>query len=444
MGQIAMLRRRFLAIGGDKGYLSEEDFDRIQRQSEDVGSIETLWGFQLFGAFDRNRTGRVNFEEFVLGFASIQRVAQVGSRVPHSITLNRRSRTHMLEWQRKPRTVLIVKKRRDAEVTAAADMVGKWLQKRGMQVLVEHGVYHSELPHFAPLSYSAPGPGPSLSPDVDFMVSLGGDGTLLHAFSMFDCEEVVPPCVSFGLGSLGFLTPFRISEFEAILEQVIAAHDGEGVAVSLRSRLRCEVFPPEKKRKSTEDPSHQIYRSAERGVKIERGDQDWWLTLPGPTASNAVHVVLNECLIDRGTAPYLCALKLLVDGHEITTVQADGLIIATPSGSTAYSLSAGGSMVAPNVAGTLLTPLAPHTLSFRPLVVDAGAKIEILVPETARATARVTFDGRNMMQVARGGSVRIDTSMCPVPLVSMQPSEWFQSIRNKLNWNVRTEQKALK
>merc|ERR1712217_995800 len=127
------------------------------------------------------------------------------------------------------------------------------------------------------------------------------------------------------------------------------------MGISLRSRLRCEALP-----------------DGDRAEGKSKG---------------RVHVVLNECLIDRGTSPHLCLMELAVDGHVVTTVQADGLIVSTPSGSTAYSLSVGGSMVAPSVAGTLLTPIAPHTLSFRPVVVDAGATIEITVSQFSRGDA---------------------------------------------------------
>lgn len=130
------------------------------------------------------------------------------------------------------------------------------------------------------------------------------------------------------------------------------------------------------------------------------------------------HHVLNECLVDRGASPSLVCLECYIDGHHITSVQvcsrqecrlliwicmrgrqllkargmqADGLIIATPSGSTAYSMAAGGPMAAPSVPCSLLTPIAPHSLSFRPLVVPESSEIEIYLPHTARSMARSVF-----------------------------------------------------
>jgi len=401
--KLEKLHQRFTALAGQKGYLSQEDFDGLTSRSE-TGLLGTLWGFNHFAALDRNRSGRIYFEEFVLGVATV-RMAARSARIPTSILRRGNGRTPQLEWQQRPRSVLVVTRKRDPYARDVCKRIGRWLSNQGLRVLVE-----DELQLHDDFEVGVDDRGTLQVPDVDFMVCLGGDGTLLGACAMFNREEVVPPCISFGLGSLGFLTPFRIEDFEATLGKVLAAHSGEGIDVSLRSRLRCEVVP---------GPMDEAEK---------------------PT----VNVVLNECLIDRGVSPHLCQLHLHVDNHYVTTVQADGLIVGTPSGSTAYSLSVGGSMVAPSVAGTLITPIAPHTLSFRPVIVDAGASVEIVVSEHSRGErARLTFDGRNEISVGRGGCVRIETSLCPVPLVNMLPndSEWFQSIREKLFWNIRKEQK---
>ena len=132
-----------------------------------------------------------------------------------------------------------------------------------------------------------------------------------------------------------------------------------------------------------------------------------------------------------------------MDGQFVTKVQADGLIIATPSGSTAYSLAAGGSMIAPSVSCTLVTPVAPHSLSFRPLVVDSASTVEVSVPSDARGPARISFDGRNTMEMERGMMVRINRSDTPMPLVNMRHGnqEWFDGIKQKLSFNLRMEQK---
>ena len=201
------------------------------------------------------------------------------------------------------------------------------------------------------------------------------------------------------------------------LGAVVAAHRGVGgtkgaVRCSLRARLRCEI------------------------------------TLGGERDGETIeHTVLNECTITKSSQSNLGKLILSIDGEEVTTVQADGLIVATTTGSTAYSLSAGGSIVAPSVSGTLLTPVSPHTLSFRPVIVDGDSTIGVKVPHNTRDEAAfVSFDGKNRTKLERGSKIRISKSSWPLPLVSVQPydNDWFHSIRDKLNWNQRwAEQDAM-
>ena len=154
---------------------------------------------------------------------------------------------------------------------------------------------------------------------------------------------------------------------------------------------------------------------------------------------------LNEMLIDRGTSPYLSNLELFIDGQKVTTVQADGLIVSTPTGSSAYSMSAGGALTAPSVAAILVTPICPHSLSFRPLVLPDCVRIRIRLPEGARSTAWVSFDGRGQTELKAGDYVEVVMSRYPLPTITFceHNTEWFHAIINKLNWNIRTTQKPL-
>lgn len=119
--------------------------------------------------------------------------------------------------------------------------------------------------------------------------------------------------------------------------------------------------------------------------------------------------------------------------------QADGLIIATPSGSTAYSMSAGGPMVAPSVPCTLITPMAPLSLSFRPLLVPETSEIVIRIPRYSRSHAKASFDGKYPMRVPRETSIHFTTSLCPLPLINLGnlDSDWYEGITQKLKWNQR-------
>merc|ERR1719383_1453685 len=141
-----------------------------------------------------------------------------------------------------------------------------------------------------------------LTDKIDFVVCLGGDGTLLYASSLF--QQSVPPIMAFHLGSLGFLTPFKFEDFQSQVTHVLEGH----AALTLRSRLRCILMKKEEEEKNLNPSTNQL--------------------------------VLNEVVIDRGPSPYLSNIDLYLDGKLITSVQGDGLIVSTPTGSTAYAVAA--------------------------------------------------------------------------------------------------------
>eukprot|EP01041_Mallomonas_annulata_P002303 gene2303-4477_t len=155
--------------------------------------------------------------------------------------------------------------------------------------------------------------------------------------------------------------------------------------------------------------------------------------------------VLNEAVIDRGPSPYLCNLDLYCDDQFLTTVQADGLIIATPTGSTAYSLSAGGSMVHPSVPAFLLTPICAHTLSFRPIVLPDSCVLKCVIPADGRGTGWVSFDGKFRQELKCGDSLEISMSPYPMPTVNKLnfTADWFESLRCAFMFNQRPRQKPL-
>lgn len=297
----------------------------------------------------------------------------------------------MVVWEEAgPRKVLIVKKPVPAAANTLRDMA-TWLQRRGLQVFVERSVHLTECPDLEPFD-------PAVT-QVDFAITLGGDGTVLHLASLFAEDTPLPPVMCFAMGTLGFLTPFDAAQFRSCLARVLAANR-KPLYCTLRTRKRCAVL----------DSAGQLKR---------------------------VHHILNECVVDRGAFPSSVYLELYIDGSFVTAAEADGLIIATPSGSTAYSMSAGGSMVAPSVPCTLVTPLSPHSLSFRPLIIGENADLMIRLPEDARSHARASFDGKNPMRIAKGDSVHFETSLCPLPLINIGvlDTDWYEGITRKLKWN---------
>ena len=158
--------------------------------------------------------------------------------------------------------------------------------------------------------------------------------------------------------------------------------------------------------------------------------------------ANAYLFVL-ELVIDRGPSPYVSNLELYGDDQLLTVVQADGCIFSTPTGSTAYSLSAGGSLVHPDIPAILLTPICPHTLSFRPMLLNDSMHLRIAVPHSSRATAYCAFDGKGRVELKQGDYVTIQASQFPFPTVLSRQTEWFDSIARTLRWNSRgAQQKA--
>ncbi|XP_039484576.1 NAD kinase isoform X2 [Drosophila santomea] len=332
-----------------------------------------------------------------------------------------------LTWYKPPLTVLVIKKVSDASVLAPFVYLVDWLlQEKNMVVWVESAVLEdaqlNENVRFKAIRdklVTFKDGRDDLTDRIDFIVCLGGDGTLLYASLLF--QQSVPPVMAFHLGSLGFLTPFRFDNFEEQLTSVLEGH----AALTLRSRLRCVMH-------RRGDRKHE--------AKTLEADPDG----DARPAANSI-LVLNEVVIDRGPSPYLSNIDLFLDGKYITSVQGDGLIVSTPTGSTAYAAAAGASMIHPSVPAIMVTPICPHSLSFRPIVVPAGVELKISVSPESRNTSWVSFDGRNRQELFHGDSLRVTTSIYPVPCICAQDqiSDWFASLADGLHWNVRKRQKCL-
>uniref|UniRef100_A0A5B7APB7 NAD(+) kinase n=1 Tax=Davidia involucrata TaxID=16924 RepID=A0A5B7APB7_DAVIN len=316
----------------------------------------------------------------------------------------------MLMWKSTPKTVLLLKKLGQELMEEAKEVASFLYHQEKMTVVVEpelHDIF-ARIPGFGFVQTFYSQDTSDLHERVDFVACLGGDGVILHASNLF--RGAVPPVVSFNLGSLGFLTSHTFEDFRKDLRQVIHGNNtSDGVYITLRMRLCCEIF---------------------RNGKA----------MPGK-----VFDILNEVVVDRGSNPYLSKIECYEHDRLITKVQGDGVIVATPTGSTAYSTAAGGSMVHPNVPCMLFTPICAHSLSFRPVILPDSARLELKIPEDARSNAWVSFDGKRRQQLLRGDSVRVYMSQHPLPTVnkSDQTGDWFHSLIRCLNWNERLDQKAL-
>lgn len=332
----------------------------------------------------------------------------------------------------------------------------------------------------------------SRSPHLfDFVVTLGGDGTVLFCSWLF--QRIVPPVIPFALGSLGFLTNFDYSHYKKVLTSAL----DDGIRVNLRMRFTATVYRATSSVSSTLDrKKRRAIRSGKTGEIIMRNIQEGgWNRIESPLPAHGdlrgtftegqngessstdrpapanppadveeevksgkrdkevmcfstrpveTFEVLNDLVVDRGPSPYVSLLEVFGDEHHMTTAQADGLCISTPTGSTAYSLSAGGSLVHPEIPAILITPICPHTLSFRPMQLPDSMELRIAVPYNSRSTAWASFDGRGRVELKQGDHIKVTASKYPFPTVCAenQSIDWFQSISRTLKWNERQRQKS--
>lgn len=305
----------------------------------------------------------------------------------------------------------------------------------------------------------------SRSPHLfDFVVTLGGDGTVLFCSWLF--QRVVPPVMPFALGSLGFLTNFDFSDYQTVMKSALE----EGIRVNLRMRFTATVYRATLPSQNTraDRRMRRAMKSGQTGEIITRNiEEGGWdcIERPGRSAcANAKETplrkdrevmcfstrpvetfeVLNDLVVDRGPSPYVSLLEIFGDEHHMTTAQADGLCISTPTGSTAYSLSAGGSLVHPEIPAILITPICPHTLSFRPMLLPDSMELRIAVPYNSRSTAWASFDGRGRVELKQGDHIKVTASRYPFPTICQQTQsvDWFKSISRTLKWNERQRQKS--
>ena len=349
------------------------------------------------------------------------------------------------QLQRRPlrravHNILIITKARDNQLVSITRDLTEWLlatprygSEVGVTVYVDAKLRRSKRfdagglvakdPRFASmLKFWTPDVCCRTPEKFDLVLTLGGDGTVLYTSWLF--QRIVPPILSFSLGSLGFLTNFRIEDYKNRLDGMMG---DEGMRVSLRMRFTCTVYR-----------CHQASgHNSKTDALVKTNSRS---TIPTSPIEAEQFEVLNELVIDRGPSPYVSNLELYGDDSLLTVIQADGCIFSTPTGSTAYSLSAGGSLVHPDIPAILLTPICPHTLSFRPMLLNDTMLLRVAVPRDSRATAYCSFDGKGRVELRQGDHVTIAVSQYPFPTVLNRPTDWFDSISRTLRWNNRGAQ----
>jgi len=225
----------------------------------------------------------------------------------------------------------------------------------------------------------------------DLVLSFGGDGTLLRTAHLTGPNDT--PLLGVNIGRLGFLADIEVEQLHHALEQIA---DGR---YTVEERLVLEAH----------------------AAASSRFDTEW---------------ALNEFVVDRSGAAGLIKIEVEVDGSPLNTYWADGLIMATPTGSTAYSLSTGGPIIAPGVEAVILTPIAPHTLTVRPIVLPADSTITCRVLEDDQPYV-FAADGRSVMFEEHDLQFTVERAPHTVNLVKLPEQHFFQTLRSKLMWGVR-------
>lgn len=228
--------------------------------------------------------------------------------------------------------------------------------------------------------------------NVDLLIIVGGDGTLLSVARSLGRTQT--PLLGVNLGSLGFLTEFTLNDLEESLETILAGQ----FEIDRRMMLRIDV---------------------ERDGAPRRG-----------------YRVLNDAVINKGALARILDIELRVDGHRIALYRADGLILSSPTGSTAYCLSAGGPIVHPGMQAIVAIPICPHTLTNRPLVIPGNLVLEARVRNAAE-NVFLTLDGQTGFPLGGEDRVRVRRAAQGVRLVTLPGRSYFQVLRRKLRWGIR-------
>ncbi|RKP30307.1 ATP-NAD kinase [Metschnikowia bicuspidata] len=312
---------------------------------------------------------------------------------------------HNVIWSNAPQNIYVVKKPWNAKATHALLEIVKYIQSDfpGLNVVVAPQVA-DELRANRDVNEKFTvytGTSSEIVAKTDMIVALGGDGTTLRAVSAF-LNGSVPPVLSFAMGTLGFLLPFDFTKFKETIRCVIESRS----KALHRKRLECHVV-----RKSEPNEALSAADGSQTAVADELNDE---LALQHRLAPYNQHhnshmlFAMNDIYLHRGSQPNLVQLDIYIDNEFLTTTKADGVVFATPTGSTAYSLSSGGSIVHPLVPCILLTPVCPRSLSFRPLVLPATSHIMVKLSDRNRnQTIQMNIDGIPQLNLQQGDEIHV-------------------------------------
>lgn len=282
-------------------------------------------------------------------------------------------------------TVGIYAKINHSEAPKLAQDICSLLQQRGIGYLLEPWLGEALGCEFVAAKDVIP-------QQVDLIIVLGGDGTLISVARQVNDLRV--PILGVNLGSLGFLTEITRQELPVMLEAVL-------------------------------DGQYEISDRMMLNVDILRGGE-----------SVATHTLLNDLVINKGTLARIIDMETWVDGNYLTTFKADGLIISTPTGSTGYNLAAGGPIIYPGINSLVITPICPHMLTNRPLIVPSSSVVAIDV-SFADDVVYFTGDGQIGDNLEAGDRVEVRQSAARTHLIKSPTRDYFEILRTKLSWGER-------
>ena len=263
-----------------------------------------------------------------------------------------------------------------------------WLVERDITMVGGPQIERERIEHQTGCSVEEVDP-EKLAGEVDLMLVLGGDGTMIATARMIGDREI--PVLGVNYGGLGYLTEFRIEELFSALESILAGN-------------------------------YRLDRRVMLSVQLRRDDN--------PQMTNRV---LNDVVINKSALARIIEIEAYLNGQFVNAFRADGLIVSTPTGSTAYNLSAGGPVIFPSMNAVVITPICPFTLSNRPIVVPDDAEIELIL-KTGKEEVALTLDGQVGFPLEMADRVVIKKSRTTFNLIQPSNRNYFDVLRDKLRW----------
>ena len=285
---------------------------------------------------------------------------------------------------------IIAKKNKPEVVTIASHLV-EWLRTKKIKVYLEGEIGKLLSPTLSE-GYWKSIEREEIPTDVEMIIVLGGDGTLLSVARQVWNKNI--PILGVNLGGLGFLTEITLDELYPVLERVVQ----DDFAINEREVLNAGVI--------------------RRGKRI------------------AEFIVLNDAVINKGALARIIDLETTINGEYLSTFRSDGLIISTPTGSTAYNLSAGGPIVYPSLHTIIITPICPHTLTIRPIIIPDDVKIRALL-KSRNEEVTLTLDGQQGFTLEFEDVVEVGKAEGRILLIKSPYRHYFELLREKLKWGER-------